>query len=186
MLNKAEIRIAVSGQSGCGNTTVSRKLAERFGLRFVNYTFRSIAEEDSITFDEVTHRAEQSDEDDLRVDKTQIRLAREAPSVLGSRLAIWLLEEADLKVFLTASLETRAGRILKREGGVLEQKIATTMARDARDHSRYMRIYGIDNYDYRVADLVINTNRLEASQVVDIVEVAAKAIIQSKSAAILT
>ena len=114
MLNN--IHIAISGRSGCGNTTVSRTLAECLGLHFVNYTFRSIAEEDGLTFEEVTRRAELSDDYDFRIDKTQVKLARKAPSVLGSRLAIWMLKDADLKVFLTASLETRAKRIQKREG----------------------------------------------------------------------
>ncbi|RKX84938.1 MAG: cytidylate kinase, partial [Spirochaetes bacterium] len=31
MSNKNGLRIAISGRSGCGNTTVSRLLAERLG-----------------------------------------------------------------------------------------------------------------------------------------------------------
>jgi cytidylate kinase len=34
------LRIAISGKSGCGNTTVSRMVAEKLGLRFINFTFR--------------------------------------------------------------------------------------------------------------------------------------------------
>ncbi len=179
MLN--DIRIAISGRSGCGNTTVSRALADYFGLRFINYTFRSIAEEDGLTFEEITRRAELSDDDDLRVDTTQIELARQSPSVLGSRLAIWMLKEADLKVFLTAPLETRAGRIRKREGGTLEHAVTSTMSRDERDHSRYLRLYGIDNYDLNMADLVVNTDRFNVNQVVDIIKSAANAIIYNKT-----
>ncbi len=52
--------------------------------------------------------------------------------VLGSRLAIWVLKEADLKVYLTASSEVRARRIQVREGGSLEQRLDETMRRDAR------------------------------------------------------
>ncbi|MDR1566822.1 MAG: cytidylate kinase, partial [Treponema sp.] len=39
------IRIAVSGKSGCGNTTVSRLVADALDLRFINFTFRSLARE---------------------------------------------------------------------------------------------------------------------------------------------
>lgn len=180
MSNKEEIRIAISGKSGCGNTTVSRNLAERLSLTLINYTFRNIAEEDGISFDEVTHRAEQSDEDDLRVDNTQVRLARQSSSVVGSRLAIWMLEEADLKVFLTASPETRAQRIVNREGGTLNQVMKETENRDKRDRKRYLKLYGIDNNDYRTADLIINTNRLAANEVVDIIEIAASAVMKHK------
>jgi cytidylate kinase len=31
-----ELRIAVSGKSGCGNTTVSRLLSQRLGIRLIN------------------------------------------------------------------------------------------------------------------------------------------------------
>jgi CMP/dCMP kinase len=171
------VHIAISGRSGCGNTTVSSLLAERLGLKFVNYTFRSIAEEDGIPFEKVCRRAETSDDDDLRVDRTQVELARKESSVLGSRLAVWMLEEADLKVFLSGSPKTRASRILKREGGTLEEQMAATEARDKRDHDRYARLYGIDNYDYSIADIVVNTDRLDADQVTDIIEAAARTVI---------
>ena len=174
MSSKAGLRIAISGRSGCGNTTVSQILADRLGLKMVNYTFRSIAEEDGISFDDVCRRAETADEDDLRVDRTQVTMAMEAPSVLGSRLAIWMLEEADLKVFLTGSPETRAGRIMMREGGSLEDQIKATSTRDKRDHDRYKRLYDIDNNDYSLADLVINTDRLDAAEVADIIETAVR------------
>lgn len=181
MLNKNSIYIAISGRSGCGNTTVSRDLADRLGLKFINYTFRSIAVEDGLSFEEVCHRAEKSDEDDLRVDQTQVKLARRQPSVLGSRLAIWMLEEAHLKVFLTGSPKNRAARIQNREGGTLEEQLAATIARDKRDHNRYKRLYDIDNNDFSLADLVVNTDRLNAVQVADIIEAAALTLIgQSK------
>ena len=176
MSNNRDLRIAISGRSGCGNTTVSRMLAERLNLRLVNYTFRSIAREDGISFEEVCRRAEHDDDYDRRVDINQVRMAREQPCVLGSRLAIWMLDEADLKVFLTAAPETRAARITEREGGSLEQQMAVTEARDKRDHKRYKRLYNIDNNDYAHADLMINTDRLNAEQVTDIIETAASSL----------
>ncbi len=172
------IRIAISGKSGCGNTTVSRMLAERLGLNFVNYTFRSIAEEDGIPFEDVCRRAEMSDDDDLRVDRVQVELARREPCVLGSRLAVWMLKEADLKVFLSGSLENRSARITNREGGSHEDQLAATKARDKRDHDRYERLYEIDNDDFSLVDLVVNTDRLDAQQVTAIIEAAARSVME--------
>jgi len=170
MSYKNELQIAISGCSGCGNSTVSRILAKRLNLNLVNYTFRSIALEDGISFEEVCRRAEIEDKYDLRVDRAQIILARKSPSVLGSRLAIWLLEEASIKVFLKGSLETRVRRIQQREGGSMESLLRATALRDKRDHERYRRLYGIDNYDYSKADLIVDTDGLDASQVADIIE----------------
>ncbi len=33
------MKIALSGKSGCGNTTVSGMIAKHYGLEFINYTF---------------------------------------------------------------------------------------------------------------------------------------------------
>ena len=39
-----ELRIAISGKSGCGNTTVSTLLSEKLGIKLINYTFRTLAQ----------------------------------------------------------------------------------------------------------------------------------------------
>ncbi len=176
MLNKKPFRIAISGRSGCGNSSVSTILSERLDLKLVNYTFHNIAEDRGIDFKELCQMAEEDPQWDYFVDENQVNLAMEGSSVLGSRLAIWMLKEADLKVFLTASPETRAKRIQEREGGLFEQRMVETHNRDERDHARYKRLYEIDNDDYGFADLVINTDRLDQHQVADIIEAAARVI----------
>ncbi len=162
--------IAISGKSGCGNTTVSALAAEQLGFVMINYTFRSLADDLGISFEELAERAQQDDRYDRMLDDRQVSLARSGNCVLGSRLAIWLVPDAALTVYLDASLETRAARIMKREGNDLLRKLEETKARDLRDSERYLRIYGIDTSDYRWADLVIDTDRCDqfeaASQIV--------------------
>ena len=167
---KREIRIAVSGKSGCGNTTVSRIVAETLGLRFINFTFRSLALEKGLELAEVLEMAAKDDSWDLEVDKRQVTLAREPGGcVLGSRLAIWMLPEADLKIFLTATAETRAKRIQNREGGSLEEIAAFTASRDRQDRERYLKIYNIDNDEFNFADLVIETDNITPEQIAGII-----------------
>ena len=163
---KKDLRIAISGKSGCGNTTVSRLLAESLGLRFINLTFRNLAQEQGKDLPEILALAAQDDGWDKELDRRQVALAREAGGcVLGSRLAIWLLHEADLKVYLTARRETRAARIVKREGGTLAEVAAFTEERDRQDRERYLRIYGIDNDAYAFADLIIPTDDLDPQKI---------------------
>ena len=114
-LNK-EVRIAISGKSGCGNTTVSSLLAKTLDITLINYTFRQMAAERNMTLAEVIEAAKTDDSFDKYVDNHQVELAMKESCVLGSRLAIWMLEKADLKVYLYASDDLRAGRILNREG----------------------------------------------------------------------
>jgi cytidylate kinase len=172
---KDSLKIAISGKSGCGNTTVSRIVADTLGLEFINFTFRSLAWERKMELKEVLALAAQDDSWDREVDRRQAALAREAGGcVLGSRLAIWMLEEADLKVYLKARPETRAKRIVKREGGSLEAVAAFTAERDRQDHERYLRIYKIDNDNYDFANLVIDTDDLDPSQITSLITAAAE------------
>lgn len=164
---KEGIKIAISGKSGCGNSTASRIVAERLGLRLVNYTFRALAKEKNLTFEEVRRLAEEDDSWDRYLDKRQVELATEGNCVLGSRLAVWMLKDADLTVYLTASLAVRAARIHRREGGDFDKVMEKTHARDERDRSRYMTLYGIDNNEYGFVDLVIDTENLAAEQVAE-------------------
>jgi len=151
------IKIAVSGKSGCGNTTTSKLVAEKLGIKFINYTFRNMAEEKGIKMEELAILAQKDESYDIFLDEKQKQLAMEGNCVLASRLAIWLLEDADLKVFLAAPPEVRARRIHKREGGSYEEVLQKTIARDIKDTERFKRIYNIDNNDYSHADIIIDT-----------------------------
>jgi cytidylate kinase len=161
--------IAISGKSGCGNSTVSRLCSEHLGIQLVNFTFRQLAEEKGVDFGTMCAMAEESSELDRELDRRQVEMARETASVLGSRLAIWILEDADLKVYLEASPGVRAERVFKREGGSLERSLRETAVRDRRDHDRYMKIYGIDNDNYSFADLIIDTDSLEPEDIMKMI-----------------
>jgi len=168
--DKRDLKIAVSGKSGCGNTTVSRLLAEALDIRFINFTFRSLAQEKGLNLKEVLALAAKDDSWDREVDTRQVEMAREKGGcVLGSRLAIWMLTEADLKVFLTAQAETRAKRIQGREGESLADVMEFTASRDKQDHERYLRIYNINNDDYSFADLVIDTDDISPEEIVGLI-----------------
>jgi len=155
---KKGIKIAISGKSGCGNSSVSRLIAEELGFNLINYTFKDMARERNISFEDFCLMAEEDLSYDIELDKKQVELAAEGDCVLGSRLAIWVLKDADIKVYLEASPEVRAARIMRREGGTLEEQAESTQERDARDHARYKKLYDIDNDDYHFADMIISTD----------------------------
>jgi len=175
---KQNIKIAISGRSGCGNTTVSKMAAEALGLRFINFTFRTLAEEKGMDLKTVLELAAKDDSWDIETDKRQVALALEdGGCVLGSRLAIWMLNEADLKVYLDATALTRAQRIVKREGGSLDEIAAFTAERDRQDHERYLRIYNIDTDNHNFVDLYIDTGGITPEQIVELIVQKAKEIV---------
>ncbi len=168
--------IAISGKSGCGNTTTSKLVAQELGLAFINYTFRSMAEEMGIPFAELLRLASHDFSYDRRLDRHQAELARMQDCVIGSRLALWMVPDASLKVYLRASPAVRAGRIHSREGGSLAEVVAFTAERDRLDRIRYREIYGIDNDDFSGADLVVDSGRWDARGVAAIIIEAFRAL----------
>ena len=168
MLSK-EPKIAISGKSGCGNTTVSRIVAERLNLRLINYTFHSIAEETGMDFAEICRFAENDDSYDRKVDETQIAMAAEGSCVLGSRLAIWLLKEADLKFYLKASLDKRTHRIMEREGGDFSKTFQETQCRDERDKARYLKLYSINIDQFKIADFIIDAEENNQFEIAELI-----------------
>ena len=171
------MRIAVSGKSGCGNTTVSTMLAEKLGYPMINFTFRQMAKERNMDFWDFCALANRDDNIDRELDRRQVEMARaEENCILGSRLAIWMLDDADFKVYLLASDQERARRIALREGGTVAERLAQTQDRDAHDTERYGRIYGIDNNDTSKADLVIDTEGRTPEQIVDMILEAVSAL----------
>ena len=89
------MRIAISSKSGCGNTTVTTLLAEKLGYKMVNFTFRQLAAERGVDFWTFCRMAEADDDIDRELDRRQVEMAMaEENCVLGSRLAIWMLEKA--------------------------------------------------------------------------------------------
>ena len=163
------LRIAISGKSGGGNTTVSTLLSKALGIELINYTFRQLAQEKGLTLSQVIENAKTDDSYDKYVDSHQVFLAEKSSCVLGSRLAIWMLKNADLKIYLKLDDDTRAERIYNREGGDLQQIKEFTKMRDSEDSRRYMKLYGIDNSDLTFADLVIDTKTNNPEQIVKII-----------------
>jgi cytidylate kinase len=161
--------IAISGKSGCGNTTVSRTVAELLGLRFINYTFRALAQERGMNLAQVIEAADSDPSWDKLLDARQIELAEEEDCVVGSRLAIWMIPRASLRVYLKAGLETRIARIHAREGGNHDDIARFTAMRDEKDKRRYRETYGIDTDDYSLSNLVIDTELWDAQQIATII-----------------
>jgi len=159
--------IAISGKSGCGNTTVSTLVAQKLNYRLINYTFRQLADKHNMGFEELLEKSKMDPRYDKELDDEQIRLTESGKCVLASRLAIWLLRDTAFTVYLNAGIEKRIQNIKKREDKSLEYLYDFTMQRDENDARRYKELYGIDTNDYGFANLVIEIEDLTADEVVD-------------------
>lgn len=170
------MRIAISGQSGCGNTTATTNVGKALNLTVTNYTFRELAKDLEIDFDTLHNEAPSNSIYDYLTDLKLIRSALHNDVVVGSRLAAWLMN-AELHIWLHAPLDTRAARICKRESernSSYEAVLYKTMLRDRQNHVRYLQLYGVDIQDHSDFDITINTELLSAEQVSSLIVAAAK------------
>ncbi len=170
------MRVAISGDSGCGNTTATNNVGNALKLKIVNYTFRDLARDLNLNFEQIHKEATTNLIFDYLTDFTLIRnsLANK-DIVIGTRLAAWLMD-AELRIWLHAPLEARAGRISLREsekGSSYEQILYKTLKRDEQNRKRYLRLYGLDIDDHNDFDITINTEKLTAHQVSNLIVSAA-------------
>jgi len=177
------VKIAISGYSGCGNTTATRNVGEKLNCEVFNYTFRNLANDIGVTFEEIHKDASCNAIYDYLTDAMAMRIALKDEIIIGTRLAAWLTE-ADLRIWLTASLDERARRISSRENRQQEYSyeyfLYKTLKRDEQNRQRFIRLYGIDINQYSDLDLTINTQILTAEQVASLIVAASKWVSKNK------
>lgn len=169
------MRITVSGPPGSGTTTLAEAMSSRFDLEHVSSgdVFRSMARERDLSLAEFGRVAEQDPEIDREIDERQTEIGHENDDiVLEGRLSGWMVEGADLRVWLDAPVEVRAERVAEREGQTPEEARDEIKEREASESKRYQEIHGIDIDDLSIYDLVVDTSTWDQEGVADVVTAA--------------
>lgn len=175
---KQKIVICISGMTGCGKSTVARRLAEKYGFRYVSGgdALKALAIEagykpaekgwwetnEGIKF--LQQRIEDS-KFDKKVDEKLMELAKQGNVVLDSWTMPWLLKEG-FKVWLDASVNVRAKRVAERDSIDFEKALDILKKKDERTKIIYKSLYGFDlGIDFSPFDLIIDTDVLDADEV---------------------
>ncbi len=166
-------KLAVSGELGSGKSSVSALVAEELGARRVSTgeAQRQIAAARRITTLELNRLSETDPSIDDEIDSVFRSLARTPGAlVVDSRLAWHFLPNA-FKVHLVVDPEVGAGRALQRTDssaeryGTLDQALADVAERAASERRRFQRVYGVDIWDLRNYDLVVDTTTAAPAEV---------------------
>ncbi|NOR47909.1 MAG: AAA family ATPase [Methanosarcinaceae archaeon] len=162
--------LSMSGLPGSGTTTVSKLLAEHYGVDLVNAgdVFRGLAKEHGMTLAEFGALAESDASIDVKIDERQKEIANTRDDIiLEGRLAGHMAEKA-LKVWIKAPIDVRVKRISGREGASFDVMLDETIRREASEAVRYKEIYEIDIEDMSVYDLVIDSGKWDQFEIVKI------------------
>lgn len=180
---KKEI-ITIAGSNGSGKSSTAKGVAKELGFKhFSSGDFmRQIAKEENTTLEELGKLAENKDWVDKKLDDSVRQAGSENKVVIDSRLAFHWIPDS-FKVYLDLDPETAAQRMLDdmknnparlwENNGQVESKekmIEKSAKRLASERKRYFELYGIkDHKDKKNFDLVVDTNKNNLQQVVNII-----------------
>jgi len=155
------MRITVSGLPGSGTTSLSRYLAERHGFTMISAgeVFRQLAKEHNMELAEFGELAKKDASFDKMIDARQKEIARERDNIIiEGRLSGWMVDEADLRIWLYAPISCRISRIVFRDQ-VSDTNTAEnlTLERERCEADRYRSYYSIDIGDLSIYHLILNS-----------------------------
>ncbi len=169
---QAQRSVTVGGLPGTGTSTACKKLSQVLDLpyHYAGQIFRSMAKERNLTLAALGERAEADSAIDREIDDRQVELLRSGPVLLEGRLAGYLAHREQIpafKVWFHCEPYTRAQRVVNREGGDVEERMAEMRVREASERKRYRQYYGFDVSDLSIYDLVVDTTARSPMQVVE-------------------
>jgi len=164
--------------AGCGKSTVAKKLAEKYGLKYCSggEALKSLAIEagykpvergwweskEGLSF---LQQRTMDSKFDRQVDEKLIEAAKLGNVVLDSWTMPWLLKRG-FKVWLECSEKVRAERLATRDGISFEVALKALRDKEERTKRIYKGLYGFDlGEDFSSFDLILDVSDLSADEV---------------------
>lgn len=172
--------VIISGPPAVGKTTLARRLASEFGLRYLSGgdILKEMAGEQGFDVGgddwwdtdggmRFLSRREQDPGFDRAVDRRLSDLCSGGDVVITSYTLPWLVDNA-IKIWLDGSHENSAQRMRARDNVTREEALEITRDRYDKNKALYKRLYDFEfGKDPSVFDEIINTDDLDADQVME-------------------
>ena len=170
--------ICISGLAGTGKSTLSKKLAEKYHLRYYSGgdVLKELAEKEGYDVSVqgwwespqgLKFLSERGNDPkfDKTVDDKLLEYAQQGNILLDSWTMPWLLQ-GGFKIWLEASFEKRAARVAIRDGMTKAQALEVLKEKEARTKAIYKALYGfVLGEDFKPFDFVLDTDNLSAEEV---------------------
>lgn len=176
--------------TGSGKSTVAKRLAAKYELDYFSggNALKNLAQDEGYNSQirgwwETTQGLnflQQRIRDsafDKRIDKKLLELAEHGNIVLDSWTMPWLLTEG-FKIWLEASPQVRAKRVVKRDGISIEVAVTALKEKDIKTRQIYKSLYGFDlGQDLSPFDLVLATDELDPDEVFQVLSLVVERLV---------
>jgi cytidylate kinase len=170
--------VCISGMAGTGKSTLAKKLAKKYKLRYYSGgdALKALAAKEGYDSSSrgwwespeglsFLEKREKNLEFDKAVDDKLLEYAQQGRVLLDSWTMPWLLKTG-FKIWLVASVEKRAERIAKRDKISIKEALTVLKEKEARTKTIYKKLYGFAlGEDFTPFNLVLDTNVLNAGEV---------------------
>jgi CMP/dCMP kinase len=176
--SKNKLVVCISGMAGTGKSTLAKKLAEKYDLRYYSGgdALRELAAAEGYDSSRrgwwespeglrFLEKREQNHEFDKAVDDKLLEYAHQGCVLLDSWTMPWLLKTG-FKIWLIASEEKRAERIAERDKLPIKEAMQVLKEKEAKTRAIYKKLYGFTlGEDLEPFDLILDTDNLNAGEV---------------------
>jgi cytidylate kinase len=173
-----KIVICISGMAGTGKSTLSKKLAEKYHLRYFSGgdVLKDLAKQEGY---DVSIRGWWESPEGLKflnervnnlkfdkaVDDKLLEYAQQGDVLLDSWTMPWLLK-VGFKIWLEASFEKRAARVADRDNISIAEALEVLKEKEAHTKAIYKELYGFSlGEDFKPFDFILDTDNLNAGEV---------------------
>ena len=184
-VRKKKIVICISGMAGSGKSTVAKRLAEHYGLKYYSGgdALKAIAADmgykiagegwwettEGIRFLE---KRLGNLEIDRKVDEKLLEWANQGGVVLDSWAMPWLLRKG-FKIWLETSEKVRAQRLAERDGISLDKALNILREKEAKTKEIFKKLYGFKlGEDLEPFQLILDVNLLNKDEVYEALRMA--------------
>src|SRR3990170_7941631 len=173
-----KIVVCISGMAGTGKSTLAKKLAQKYKLKYYSGgdALKALAAEEGYNSScngwwespeglRFLEKREKNLKFDKAVDHKLLEYAQQGNVLLDSWTMPWLLKTG-FKIWLVASIEKRAERIVKRDKITMKEASQVLKEKEARTKAIYKKLYGFNlGEDFAPFHLVLDTDNLNAKEV---------------------